>query len=84
MEEALGHKEGMANSYSNLGIVYQTLGEVEKALEMNSKALAIDEALGIKEGMAITYGNLGTVYQTRVTWTKRKRCTYAPSNYLRP
>ena len=65
LNEALGRKEGMANQYGNLGIVYQTRGELDRAVEMYEKSLEIEEALGRKEGMASDYGNLGIVYQTR-------------------
>ena len=76
INEALGHKEGMASQYGNLGIVYQTRGELDKAEEFYHKALEINEALGRKEGMARQYGNLGVVYQTRgeCIYTIHKTC----------
>ena len=43
----------------------QTRGELDRAVEMYEKSLAINEALGRQEGMASDYGNLGIVYQTR-------------------
>ncbi|MEI6848017.1 MAG: DUF4062 domain-containing protein, partial [Chlorobiaceae bacterium] len=46
-----------ANVYCNLGILYRTKGEIEKAEEMFWKALVIDEALGRKDGIATHYGN---------------------------
>ena len=55
----------MAADYGNLGNVYQTRGELDKAVEFYQKALQLHEALGSKEGMAINYANLGLVYQTR-------------------
>ena len=33
INEALGHKEGMARQYGNLGVVYKTRGELDKAEE---------------------------------------------------
>ena len=65
MEFALGRKEGMANVYGNLGILYMNRGNLAKAEEFHLKALAIDEKLGRKEGMASQYGNLGIIYKTR-------------------
>ena len=65
IEEALGRKEGMASQYGNLGNLYQTRGDLDRAEEMYEKSLAINEALGRKEGMASAYGNLGNLYQTR-------------------
>ena len=55
----------MASDYGNLGNLYQTRGELDRAEEMYQKSLAINEALGRKEGMANQYGNLGNLYQTR-------------------
>ena len=52
-------------AYGNLGNVYQTRGELDKAEEFYLKSLELEEALGRKEGMASDYGNLGNLYQTR-------------------
>jgi len=54
-----------ATALGNLGNLYQTRGELERAEEMNQKSLAIEEELGHKEGMANQYGNLGILYQIR-------------------
>jgi Tfp pilus assembly protein PilF len=61
----LADKKGMAKAYGNLGVVYKSRGELDKAEQMYRKALAINEALGSKEGMAGDYANLGIVYFTR-------------------
>jgi protein O-GlcNAc transferase len=60
-----GSEAFQAIAYGNLGVVYQTRGELDKAVMYYEKALAIDEALGHQEDMAIDYGNLGVVYQIR-------------------
>jgi tetratricopeptide (TPR) repeat protein len=65
LHEALGSKEGMAQNYGNLGIVYDTRGDLDKAEKMYRKSLALHEALGSKKGMAANYDNLGIVYKTR-------------------
>ena len=57
--------EGQAGAMGNLGILYRTRGDLERAEEMYRKSLAINEKLGRKEGMANNYGNLGNVYRTR-------------------
>ncbi|CAD7854497.1 MAG: hypothetical protein [Olavius algarvensis Gamma 1 endosymbiont] len=59
LNEALGRKEYMAAIYGNLGILYQTRGDLDQAEAMYKRALAIEEELGRKEGMASDYGNLG-------------------------
>jgi tetratricopeptide (TPR) repeat protein len=63
--EALEGWEGLAAAWGNMGLVYQTRGDLDKALEYYNKALKIDQELGRKEGLAIQYGNMGNVYQTR-------------------
>lgn len=57
--------EWQAILLGNLGIVYVTRGELEKAEEMHNKALEIDERIGNQKGMAANYGNLGLIYQIR-------------------
>ncbi|MDX8392705.1 MAG: tetratricopeptide repeat protein [Mariprofundaceae bacterium] len=54
-----------AAAYGNLGNIYQTRGDLDKAESFHLKLLAIDEALGHQEGMAFDYGNLGILYQIR-------------------
>jgi tetratricopeptide (TPR) repeat protein len=49
----------------NLGVIYWTRGELDRAEEMLKKSLAINEKLGRQEGMAASYGNLGNIYWTR-------------------
>ena len=60
-----GDQKYQAVAYGNLGVVYQTWGELDKAVTHYEKALAIFEALGLQPGMANQYGNLGIVYQIR-------------------
>ena len=55
----------MAAVLGNLGLIYQTKGELDKAEQMHKKSLAIEEKLGRLEGIARQYGNLGIIYQTR-------------------
>ncbi|MHC4540155.1 MAG: tetratricopeptide repeat protein [Planctomycetota bacterium] len=49
----------------NLGLIYQTRGDLDKAEQMLTKSLEIEEKLGRLEGMASQYGNLGLIYRTR-------------------
>ncbi|CAK8710772.1 hypothetical protein GKODMF_01890 [Candidatus Electrothrix gigas] len=72
LNKALGSKQGMAENYGNLGLVYDTRGDLDKAEEMHRKALELDKALGSKQGMAEDYGNLGDVYQIRGDLDKAK------------
>ena len=65
INEALGRKEGMASAYGNLGNLYQTRGDLDRAEEMYEKSLAINEALGRKEGMASDRQPGNPVYDAR-------------------
>jgi len=49
----------------NLGLIYRTRGDLDRAEEMHRKSLAIEEKLGRIEGMASDYANLGSVYKKR-------------------
>ncbi len=61
----LGNRESEAMALGNLGILYMTRGDLDRAEEMYRKSMELDEALGRKEGMASQYGNLGNLYQIR-------------------
>ncbi|MCF8109127.1 MAG: tetratricopeptide repeat protein [Desulfohalobiaceae bacterium] len=58
-------KLNCAAAYGNMGNVHLTRGDLDQALAMYEKALAINEELGRKQGMAIQYDNMGIVYKTR-------------------
>ena len=57
-------KRGEAGSNGNLGTVFQSVGEYEKAKECLENALTIRIQTGDKTGEASSYGNLGTVFQS--------------------
>ena len=64
MSEENGDREGEAACYGNLGIVYQSRAEYEKAEEYFSKALVISK-IGDRKGEARCYGNLRVMYKLR-------------------
>jgi tetratricopeptide (TPR) repeat protein len=49
----------------NLGNLYWTRGDLDRAEELYQESLTIEVALDRKEGMASAYGNLGVLYRTR-------------------
>ena len=60
----IGDRAGEAVDYGNLGIVFQSLGNFDKAQEYHEKALAIRMKIGDKGGEAADYGCLGSVFQS--------------------
>ena len=64
-EETNGQNETTADAYNNIGIVYDYLGDYDKALEFENKALEIKkEVLGEKHAdTANSYNNIGVVYE---------------------
>ncbi|MCX6842000.1 MAG: tetratricopeptide repeat protein, partial [candidate division WOR-3 bacterium] len=58
----LGAKQEQASVLGNIGLVWQSKGEWDKALEYQEKALAIDRELGSRQGEAQDLGNIGSVY----------------------
>lgn len=55
----------IASALGNLGIIYKTRGDLEKAEGLHLKCLKINEQLGNKKGIANCYGNLGIIYLIR-------------------
>ena len=60
----IGDTDGEANSYGNLGTLFTSLGELDKAKEYIGKALAIRRQIGDKAGEAADYARLGALYQS--------------------
>lgn len=75
--EELGNKKGIANTYNNIGIVYDALGNYDKAIECHMMAIKSRELFlkeekknlnpnqisAIKNAEANSYNNLGVVYE---------------------
>ena len=72
MQIQIGDNEGEANSYGNLGTVFNLLGHYDKAKEYLEKALAVQIQIGDNEGEANSYGNLGTVFNLLGQYDKAK------------
>ena len=54
----------MAADYGNLGTVFHSLGQYDKAKEYLQKALVIRTEIGDREGEATDYANLGGVFNS--------------------
>lgn len=68
----MGDERGKVSSYGNLGTVFISLGEYDKAKEYLEKALAIRIKIGDKQGEAAIYSNLGTVFKRLGEYDKAK------------
>lgn len=62
--EAAHNMEITATWLGNLGLCYQTLGDIPKAIDLHQRSLALEERLGGLRGQAGDLGNLGICYQT--------------------
>ena len=51
-------------SYGNLGIAYDSLGDIRKAIEYHEKDLKIAIEIGVRAGEGGAYGNLGIAYKS--------------------
>ncbi|MCZ8243779.1 MAG: tetratricopeptide repeat protein, partial [Microcystis sp. LE19-131.1A] len=63
-------------SYNNLGAVYDSLGEYQKAIEFYQQSLAITREIGDRGGEASSWFNLG------LTYYKLDRISEAKEAYL--
>ena len=59
---AVGDRRGEAITLNNIGLVYDALGEKQKALDFYNQALPIRRAVGDRGGEATTLNNIGGVY----------------------
>ena len=57
-----GWLKGIANAYTNIGIVCANQGNYPEALKNYFAALKIREETGDKQGIASSYNNIGIVY----------------------
>ncbi|MGI9179635.1 MAG: tetratricopeptide repeat protein, partial [Longimicrobiaceae bacterium] len=62
--EAQDLRGDLSTLLNNLGSVYNSLGQRQKALEYYEQALPIREEVGDRQGLAVTLNNLGGVYDS--------------------
>ena len=74
MRKEIGDRKGEAADYGNLGTLFHSLGEYEKAKEYTEKALAIRKQIGDRKGEAADYGNLGTLFYLLANTKRLKNC----------
>ena len=60
----VGDRSGVATTLSNIGEVYDAIGQPQKALEYYNSALPIRREVGDRSGVATTLNNIGRVYSS--------------------
>ncbi len=58
----MGDRSQEATTLNNIGLVYDALGEKQKALDYLQQALPLRRAVGARAGEAATLNNIGGVY----------------------
>jgi serine phosphatase RsbU (regulator of sigma subunit) len=62
LSNALHYKIGIANSYNNMGVIFNYESDYSHSLDYLLKALKIYDTLDYKDGMGISYKYIGAVY----------------------
>ncbi len=70
LAEKLGFKNGISNSYNNIGIVHAELGDYTEAVKNFSSSLKIREEIKDKNGVAASYNNIGRIYTFKGDYAK--------------
>ncbi|MBI2279297.1 MAG: tetratricopeptide repeat protein [Bacteroidetes bacterium] len=63
-------KKGLAASYNNIGLVFETQNKYEKAIENYSLSLKIQDEIQDRQGIANTYNNIGVIYYNQLNYDK--------------
>ncbi|MES2287948.1 MAG: tetratricopeptide repeat protein, partial [Bacteroidota bacterium] len=59
-----GWFKGIANAYSNIGIIYWKQGNYPQAIKKSESALTTRQKINDKRGIAGSFNNIGTIYQS--------------------
>ncbi|XP_022799415.1 tetratricopeptide repeat protein 28-like [Stylophora pistillata] len=73
MKKEIGDRRGEATSYGDLGTLFQSLGQYDRAQDCKEKALAMQKEIDDRKGEAISYGNLGALFQSIGQYDKARK-----------
>ena len=59
----IDNKEGKANSYNNLAVLFKNIGNTIKSINYNKEAFQLYESMDNKEGVASSLNNLSFIYR---------------------
>jgi len=62
LAEEAGNEEGKANTLNSLGLAYNTLGQVNRAIACYQESIALSRQIGFRAGEGNALGNLGVAY----------------------
>lgn len=63
-------KKGLAATYNNIGLIFESINNLEKAIENYTLSLKIQEEIMDKVGAANSYNNLGVIYYNKFNYEK--------------
>ena len=72
IRETLGDKHGIADCYTNIGVIHDELGNLAEALVNYFKSLKIRQELNDKLGMESCFTNIGIVYDEKAATLHNK------------
>ncbi|MFN3315839.1 MAG: tetratricopeptide repeat protein, partial [Raineya sp.] len=72
LSKRIGYKNGMAESYGYMGLLYYREGKHDLAVEAHLKSLRLYEELGNKRFIAFRYNDLGNVYVEQEFYDKAR------------
>ncbi len=70
IDEELGNKKGISQSYINIGVVHSNQGSYDKAIKYYLQSLKIFEEIGDKKGMPTCLMNIGIAYSDNGNYNK--------------
>lgn len=65
LEREIGNKEGEAQALGNIGLIYDTKGDIDKALDFLNQALAIFKEIGAQREIEIVERNIKRLTEGR-------------------
>lgn len=65
LAQSIDYFLGAGKAYNYAGILYSDLGDFEKAIQFNGKAISYYSKINYKAGMGSAYCNIGNVYKFR-------------------
>lgn len=72
IRQQIKDKKGIAESYSNIGYVYNNSGEVQKALSFHTKSLKLRQSINDLKGQATSLNRIAVIYAEQADELREK------------